>query len=120
MNCFEAVWEEVLISSAAPVDLDKYFDKFRADKEKYPRRKIERDLYAYTLKRKGLRKELLAEYLEQYSIWQDRPLILIRIADLLAESGDVQAASLIYKLAAEKMREDTPLREVLEKKAAGF
>ncbi len=117
MNCFEAVWEEVLISSASLVDLDVFFEKHRASIEKHPRRKIERDLYAYVLKRKGLHKELLVEYLEQYSYWQNRPILLMRIADLLIGFGERDAAALIYDLAAEKTKKNAPLRKILEEQS---
>jgi len=114
MNFVKAAWEEVLIAHAATIDLDEYFEKFSEETVKHPKRKIERDLYAYAMKRKGCRKELLIEYLEQYSLWQNRPLILARIADFLVESGEQDVASVIYKLAAEKMNEIAPLKALFD------
>lgn len=111
---------EILVAVSDERDVYRYIAKYRNELTKRPRRKLGRDLLAYALKRKGSRKELLVEYLEQYSYWPSRPLLLTRIADLLAESGDVQAASIIYKLAVEKMSKDAPLREVLEGMASGI
>ena len=104
MTIDEAAWEEVLIAHADVRDLEVFIQKYSAVLIKRPRDKIARDLLAYALWKKGSGRELLREYLETYSIWPDRPLVLTRIADVLLESGESSAASVVHNLAVERMR----------------
>ena len=100
MTTDEAAWEEVLIAHAAIADLDDFIQKYQAILEKRPLNRFAHDLLGYALYRKGATKALMTELLETYSIWQNRPLVLTRVADILKRSGDTAAAAVLSSLAA--------------------